>query len=555
MNNTDINERICAYLQEIIEMPEVAYMNRSSIPDSHKTLVKMLDVLLKYILESNRFCNTLEDGFVQNMDDVSSNKYVFRSLKSVHSMLRYMLEVMKRVQQGEYNQRMMINNDLSRVFNPMLDGLLELGSHDRLTGLWTVERFDEKTKEILKAGDSFYPYYIVAIQLSHYHQYRAVNGYEKADGHLVRFSGFLQNLCQDNEFCAHIYEDSFVCFLQAGSDKELMDRLKAVNTQQEKECLYLESSFTCGIYRIFSSVVPVRKMREYACFACGNKKARAKGEQYIWFDEEQNQRYRRDSAFLQSFHAALLHNEIQIYFQPQVDTKNGNIVSCEAFSRWLQPDGQTALQSEYLPVLEQFQLDSMLNLYMLRRVCQGLRKRLELNLPIVPVLVNFSANYMNDADSVEQICEILREYRIESKMITIGLSAVVFQKDDAVLPMLLEQLHDRGFHIVLHYLGVEGIPYTAFTKVSVDAVKFSVSPFSRIDEDVHMQKIVKNMLYLARDLQCTAVATDVETAPTVDFLKVNGCDRIQGSYFFQPMPAEMLGKVLNDKCKDTMAFS
>lgn len=56
--------------------------------------------------------------------------------------------------------------------------------------------------------------------------------------------------------------------------------------------------------------------------------------------------------------------------------------------------------------------------------------------------------------------------------------------------------------------------------------------------------IVKRLIELAKDLGMTVVAEGVETRDSVEFLKSQGCDIIQGYYYSRPVvDAEIIEKL------------
>lgn len=53
---------------------------------------------------------------------------------------------------------------------------------------------------------------------------------------------------------------------------------------------------------------------------------------------------------------AILHNEIEAYFQPQYDHSTGFLVGGEGLARWKHPTKGMVSPGEFVPVLERFGL-------------------------------------------------------------------------------------------------------------------------------------------------------------------------------------------------------
>jgi EAL domain-containing protein (putative c-di-GMP-specific phosphodiesterase class I) len=53
------------------------------------------------------------------------------------------------------------------------------------------------------------------------------------------------------------------------------------------------------------------------------------------------------------------------------------------------------------------------------------------------------------------------------------------------------------------------------------------------------------MVAMAKNLDLRVVAEGVETKAQYDFLKSINCDEVQGYYFFKPLSAQHLGRMLS----------
>lgn len=64
--------------------------------------------------------------------------------------------------------------------------------------------------------------------------------------------------------------------------------------------------------------------------------------------------------------------------------------------------------------------------------------------------------------------------------------------------------------------------------------------------------IIKSVIQISENLKIDVLAEGVETEEQYEFLKNNGCDYIQGYYFYRPMTADDVEKLLKaeyENCK------
>jgi EAL domain-containing protein (putative c-di-GMP-specific phosphodiesterase class I) len=68
----------------------------------------------------------------------------------------------------------------------------------------------------------------------------------------------------------------------------------------------------------------------------------------------------------------------------------------------------------------------------------------------------------------------------------------------------------------------------------------------RIEEQLDDGTIALAIINLARSLRLKVIAEGVESEAQLDFLRVNGCDEMQGYYFSRPLPVDAIGIVMRD---------
>ena len=56
--------------------------------------------------------------------------------------------------------------------------------------------------------------------------------------------------------------------------------------------------------------------------------------------------------------------------------------------------------------------------------------------------------------------------------------------------------------------------------------------------------IIKSIIQIAKNLKIKVLAEGVETEEQVKYLRKHGCDMIQGYYFYKPMPASEVQKLI-----------
>ena len=77
-------------------------------------------------------------------------------------------------------------------------------------------------------------------------------------------------------------------------------------------------------------------------------------------------------------------------------------------------------------------------------------------------------------------------------------------------------------------------------------MKIDMSFVRKIENNAKTRSIIRCIIEMAHSMGVKLVAEGAETQAQVDFLRDNGCEYIQGYYFYKPMPEEEFVKLLDE---------
>src|SRR5690606_17104308 len=81
----------------------------------------------------------------------------------------------------------------------------------------------------------------------------------------------------------------------------------------------------------------------------------------------------------------------------------------------------------------------------------------------------------------------------------------------------------------------------------IDVLKIDRSFVQNVTHDLNDAAITRAIVALAHGLDLEVIAEGVETLEQANFLKLNGCDEMQGFYFSRPVTADQLATILREK--------
>ena len=116
---------------------------------------------------------------------------------------------------------------------------------------------------------------------------------------------------------------------------------------------------------------------------------------------------------------------------------------------------------------------------------------------------------------------------------------------DAAKRMFIE-LRLAGLHIALDDFGTGFSSIGYLRQFNFDRIKIDRSLVNCLLSGSAEQHIVQGAMLMASGLSATVTAEGVEREDQIDILRMNGCDELQGFFFFKPMPAQHISNLLSE---------
>jgi diguanylate cyclase (GGDEF)-like protein len=237
--------------------------------------------------------------------------------------------------------------------------------------------------------------------------------------------------------------------------------------------------------------------------------------------------------------AALDADELLVYFQPQVDLRDGSIVGAEALVRWRHPERGFLSPDEFLAVADQAGFMRPLT----RRVLEhALRHCGEWHAGghALGLSVNVSARDLVDSRLPEEVAQLLDEQGLAPAVLQLEITERTLLADPARTVAVLERLRALGVRIAIDDFGTGYSSLSALTRLPVDVLKIDRSFVSSMETVASHAVIVGSTIELARGLGLEVVAEGVENDRLLRRLAELGCDVAQGYCISRPLPAHTL---------------
>ena len=266
--------------------------------------------------------------------------------------------------------------------------------------------------------------------------------------------------------------------------------------------------------------------------------AKAEGRAcYRFYDEEMNSRAVEQLKMEEELRNALRNHELELRYQPQVDTRTGEVVSMEALVRWKHPQRGMVSPLEFIPVAERTGQIIELGEWVMGEVARHCLYWDSLGIKPFRICVNISPLQFNQADLPEWIENFLRRSKLTPDRLELELTESAIMTDAKTNIAKLRALKALGLQLAVDDFGTGYSSLSYLKRFPIDTLKIDQSFVA----DLHSPDgaaIVDAIIALAKTLNLRVIAEGIEDEYQLSYLVAKECDLLQGFYFARPIYPE-----------------
>ena len=459
----------------------------------------------------------------------------------------------------------------SNAFNSLKrqeDRLRYLAYYDPLTSLPNRRSFNEQLNRILKRAQRHScSAALMFIDLDHFKRINDSIGHARGDRLLVEIAKRLTNELREDDVVNYLSDNDAENDAEAGaateiarlggdeftvvlSDVDDIDHIKNVARRillSLSEPIALQShnpvvtpSIGIAIYpqdgtdadtlvRNADTAMYVAKAEGRACYRFYNEDMNARAVEQLKMEEELRDAMRND--------------ELELRYQPQINTKTGEVVSMEALVRWKHPERGMVSPVDFIPVAESTGQIIELGEWVMDEVARNCLYWDKLGLKPFRVCVNISPLQFNQRNLPDRIEAFLARSGLAADRLELELTESAIMTDAETNIARLRQLKDLGVDLAVDDFGTGYSSLSYLKRFPIDTLKIDQSFVSDLDT-TDGAAIVDAILALAKTLNLCVIAEGIENEHHLSYLVRNECDLLQGFYFSRPLYPEDVPSML-----------
>ncbi|MCW8930942.1 MAG: EAL domain-containing protein [Gammaproteobacteria bacterium] len=433
--------------------------------------------------------------------------------------------------------------------------LLFLANYDHLTHLPNRNLLQEEIKLLLNHKClSNNQLALFFIDLDNFKMVNDTYGHDFGDLLLINVAGKIKRIIRDEDVLARFGGDEFVLVINDANNLDSLSVIaqKIINIMKEpvilkKQAIYSGVSIGISVFPHdgdnFSLLLRNADTAMYKAKGAGRN-------QFCFYTSQMNDEIQHHLNIASRLQKALENNEntneLYMVYQPQVDLQTGKIKSCEALLRWEDPAKGIISPAEFIPIAEKSSLIIDLGDWVFDQVCKQRKEWRDIGIDDLRVDVNLSSRQFSDTAAVNKVRAIMKKYQLETNDIGIELTESALIDGDEYTTTSIYEFREMGFEISLDDFGTGYSSLSYIKRFPISNIKIDRAFIIDAPHKTDDAAIVRAIVAMAESLELNVIAEGVETEAQYQFLLQSGCQYIQGYYFYKPMLANELLKVLNE---------
>jgi len=427
--------------------------------------------------------------------------------------------------------------------------LQRLANEDSLTGLpnryWLTQYLPEALAAAASKNQSMA---LLFIDLDEFKHVNDTQGHSTGDLLLREAAARLKSLMRQNDHVVRFGGDEFIVLISpAGSDAQIVAIAERILNTISQPFTIGEERQTVGA-SIGISMFPrdgtdPESLIKHGDIAMYSGKSEGKG-QYRFFDPILFTQLKSRANLKHSLHRALERNELQLYYQPRIDTQTGELCSMEALVRWIHPEMGMIPPLDFIPLAESSGLIQQIGVIVMAQACAQLAAWREQGLQLVPVSINVSPRQFAHGDVHRQLAMQLARFQIDASLLEVEIteSAMMGEQDEILAE--LSALRELGVKLHVDDFGTGYSSLSQLQKLKMDVLKVDKAFTTELGNSKEGRIFFQAIVSMAHALGMSVVAEGVETAEQLKMLQEMQCNEVQGYYISRPLPASQMAAFL-----------
>ena len=429
--------------------------------------------------------------------------------------------------------------------------LKHLAYNDALTGLPNRVMFYDRLQQAISAAKR--NDHLLAVMMVDLDRFKHVNdtlGHDAGDELLVIVAQRLSALVREADTVARIGGDEFKIILSdiKNADEASIVAQKIIDNltppiQIKGKMVTIGASIGIAIYP--TDDVEIEQLIKFSDMAL--YKAKESGRNcYLYFSSDLQTQVLDHIEMENDMKKAIELSEFTLQYQPKINLHDGSLSGMESLIRWRHPEKGLISPDEFIPFAEETGLIIPLGEWIFNTACQQLRLWEESLEHPFNLAINLSVLQFQQKDFIHTMKNIIDIHGINPKYLELEITESMVMADVDKAIDIMKQLRGLGLKLAIDDFGTGYSSLSYLKQFPINTLKIDRSFVRDLTIDSKDAAMVRAIISMAKDLDLEVVAEGVETKEQLEFLRMHGCQYVQGFYFSKPLNVEDFDAYIKD---------
>lgn len=217
-----------------------------------------------------------------------------------------------------------------------------------------------------------------------------------------------------------------------------------------------------------------------------------------------------------------------VALQPKFGITTNELIGAEALVRCKGELGEVLNPDEFLFDLERNNAISLIDFFVLESVCGYIKSWIDAGIEPVRISINVSCDTFVNTSFVHKAIETVKHYGVPANLIAFELNENTAMLKNSLMESIVNEMRQAGFYIILDKLGSRYSVLDLISRIRFDEIKFDRNLISNLTVRNDVRTMIKHIVAVFNEMDCTALAVGVETDEQRAILKEFGCPAAQG---------------------------
>ena len=417
------------------------------------------------------------------------------------------------------------------------DALEHQSLHDSMTSLPNRFLLNERLEYLTStARRNQTRFSLMVLDLDNFKQINDSLGHQAGDAVIIETAKRLQSSMTESETLARLGGDEFAVILEDTSKNQASARAgilhELVCVPHKIDGNIIQTEVSIGIAGFPDDVDEGQALLQYADVAMQHAKRHSL--EYAFYDPDNDEYTLGRLSLAKDLRRGLANDDLELYFQPQLDLNTRRIRGAEALLRWNHAKHGFIRPDRIIDLAIQTDLINDLSNWVIEKAIKACRQWHDAGL-LLEVSINITVENLNDPQLQKNISLFLDKYDIQPQYIMLEITENGMMTNPGRSVEVLKQLSELGIRLSVDDFGTGFSSLSYLQRLPVHEVKIDKSFVMNMDANDSNKTIVESVITLGHNLGLSVVAEGIETNKVLVALKALNCNCGQGFLISKPV--------------------